>query len=203
MRRPPCPPLRCEPLFVWISTVLTIAILGAECTGKTTLLGEMAAHLRARGARVGLVDEILRQWCAAQGRTPRDYEQAAIMQAQIAAVDAVTGCDYLLCDTTPLVTAVYSDVLFGDHSLYPVAVAQQRRYQLTLLAETDLPWQADGIQRDGHTARDLVDSRLRAVLQTHGITAYPVRGLGAARLASAMAVLAQLQIGAAQTGAPV
>jgi nicotinamide riboside kinase len=108
-----------------MSPVLKIAILGAECTGKTTLLADMAAHLRARGARVSVVDEVLRQWCAAQGRTPRADEQAAIMQAQIAAVDAAKACDYLLCDTTPLVTAVYSDVLFGDHSLYPVAVAQQ------------------------------------------------------------------------------
>ena len=171
--------------------MLKIAILGAECTGKTTLLADMAAHLQARGARVSVLDEVLREWCAAQGRTPRADEQAAIMQAQIAAVDAAEACDYLLCDTTPLVTAVYSDLLFGDHSLYPVAVAQQRRYPITFLTGTDLPWDADGIQRDGPAARDQVDRRLREVLQNHALPAYPVCGLGAARLASAKAVLAQ------------
>jgi nicotinamide riboside kinase len=172
--------------------VLKIAILGAECTGKTTLLADMAAHLRARGARVSVVDEVLRQWCTAQGRTPRADEQAAIMHAQIAAVDAAAGCDYLLCDTTPLVTAVYSELLFDDHSLYAVAVAQQRRYRLTLLAGTDLPWQADGIQRDGPAARDQVDRRLREVLQIYARPVYSVCGLGAARLACATAALAQL-----------
>ena len=171
--------------------MLKIAILGAECTGKTTLLADMAAHLRARGARVSVVDEVLRQWCAAQGRTPRADEQAAIMQTQIAAVDAAAGCDYLLCDTTPLVTAVYSDLLFGDQSLYPAAVAQQRRYPVTFLTGTDLPWHADGIQRDGLAARDQVDRRLRQVLQNHDLPVHPVCGLGAARLASAMAALAQ------------
>ena len=181
--------------------VLKIAILGAECTGKTTLLADLAAHLRARGARVSVVDEVLRQWCAAQGRTPRADEQATIMQAQIAAVDAAAGCDYLLCDTTPLVTAVYSDLLFGDHSLYPAAVAQQRRYELTLLAGTDLPWQADGIQRDGPAARDHVDRRLREVLQAHALPVYSVCGLGAARLASATAALAQCQASSAHAGA--
>jgi nicotinamide riboside kinase len=182
--------------------VLKIAILGAECTGKTTLLADMAAQLRARGARVSVVDEVLRQWCAAQGRTPRADEQAAIMHAQIAAVDAAAGCDYLLCDTTPLVTAVYSELLFDDHSLYPAAVAQQRRYQLTLLAGTDLPWQADGIQRDGHAARDQVDRQLREVLQAHALPVYPVCGLGAARLAFATAALAQFQASSAHAGAP-
>ena len=181
--------------------MLKIAILGAECTGKTTLMADMAAHLRARGARVSVVDEVLRQWCAAQGRTPRADEQAAIMQAQIAAVDAAAGCDYLLCDTTPLVTAVYSELLFGDHSLYPAAVAQQRRYELTLLAGTDLPWQADGIQRDGPAAREHVDRRLREVLQIYALPVYPVCGLGAARLASATAALAQCQASSAHAGA--
>ena len=171
--------------------MLKIAILGAECTGKTTLLADMVAQLRAQGARVSVVDEVLRQWCAAQGRTPRADEQAAIMHAQIAAVEAAAGCDYLLCDTTPLVTAVYSELLFDDHSLYPVAVAQQRRYQLTLLAGTDLPWYADGIQRDGPAARDQVDRRLREVLQIYALPLYPVCGLGAARLACATAALAQ------------
>ena len=193
MRRLRFPPLRGEIALAWMWKVLKIAILGAECTGKTTLLAGMAAHLRAVGARVSVVDEVLRQWCAAQGRTPRADEQAAIMHAQIAAVDAATACDYLLCDTTPLVTAVYSDLLFGDHSLYPVAVVQQRRYQLTLLAETDLPWQADGIQRDGPAARDQVDRRLRDVLQTHGIPNSRVSGSGAARLACAISALGRCQ----------
>ena len=185
-----------------MQTVLKIAILGAECTGKTTLLADMAAHLRARGARVSVVDEVLRQWCAAQGRTPHAGEQAAILHAQIAAVDAAAGCDYLLCDTTPLMTAVYSDLLFGDPSLYPLAVAQQRRYPLTLLAASDLPWQADGIQRDGPATRDQVDRRLREVLQIHALTVCPVCGVGADRLASATAALAQFQSGT-HAGVPV
>ena len=203
MRQLPCPPLGYEQLLAWMQTVLKIAILGAECTGKTTLLSDMAAHLRARGERVSVVDEVLRQWCAAQGRTPRAGEQAAILHAQIAAVDAAAGCDYLLCDTTPLMTAVYSDLLFGDPSLYPLAVAQQRRYPLTLLAASDLPWQADGIQRDGSAARELVDRRLREVLKSYALPFYPVCGLGAARLACAMAVVAQFQAGGDHAGVAI
>ena len=172
--------------------MLSIAVLGAECTGKTTLLRGMAERLRINGARVCVVDEVLRDWCVAQGRTPRPHEQAAILQAQIAAVDAAQTCDYLLCDTTPLMTAVYSDVLFGDPSLYPAALAHQRRYQLSLLADTDLPWQADGIQRDGPAARAQVDRRLRDVLRIHALAVQPISGRGVARLEYALAALARL-----------
>ena len=170
--------------------MLSVAVLGAECTGKTTLLRAMAQRLRAQGARVLVVDEVLRSWCDAQGRPPRAQEQAAIMQAQIDAVDAASDCDYLLCDTTALMTAVYSDLLFGDTSLYPVALAQQRRYQTTLLADIDLPWEADGIQRDGPLARARVDRRLRDILRQHALAAQPVSGQGQARLECAMAALA-------------
>jgi nicotinamide riboside kinase len=171
--------------------VLRIAILGAESTGKTSLARAMAQQLRGQGARVQVIEEVLREWCNANGRTPRSDEQAAIVQTQIALVDAASPCDYLLCDNTPLMTAIYSDLLFSDATLYPVAVQQQRRYALNLLAEPDLPWQADGIQRDGPAARDQVDRRLREVLQIYALPVYPVCGLGAARLASATAALAQ------------
>ena len=50
-----------------MSPVLKIAILGAECTGKTTLLADMAVRLLGRGARVTVMDEVLREWCAEQG----------------------------------------------------------------------------------------------------------------------------------------
>lgn len=153
----------------------------------------MAQQLRGQGARVQVIEEVLREWCNANGRTPRADEQAAIVQTQIALVDAASPCDYLLCDTTPLMTAIYSDLLFSDATLYPVAVQQQRRYALNLLAEPDLPWLADGIQRDGVAAQKRVDQRLREVLQTFAILSVPVNGVGAQRLACAMVALGHFQ----------
>ena len=66
-----------------MSQALVIAVVGAESTGKTTLAAELAARL---GADTGLacthVDEHLRHWCEAAGRTPRIDEQQGIAQAQ-------------------------------------------------------------------------------------------------------------------------
>ena len=170
-----------------------IAILGAESTGKTSLVHAVAQHLRGQGARVQVIEEVLRRWCQHHGRTPHAHEQADIVQTQIALVDAAASCDYLLCDTTPLMTAIYSDVLFSDLTLYPVAVQQQRRYTVNLLAQPDLPWQPDGLQRDGVAAQKRVDQRLREVLQTFAIPSVAVNGVGAQRLACAIAAIGHLQ----------
>ena len=54
-----------------------IALLGAECTGKTTLAQALAQRLG-----VAWVPEYLRSFCDAKGRTPRHEEQAHIVQEQ-------------------------------------------------------------------------------------------------------------------------
>jgi hypothetical protein len=57
---------------------------------------------------------------------------------------------------------------------------------LTLLADTDLPWEPDGIQRDGPQVRAAIDLALRDLLSAHGLPWTGVRGAGAARLESAL-----------------
>ena len=163
-----------------------IALIGAECTGKTSLTTALLAALTLRGLRVARTDEYLRTWCDTQQRTPLAHEQAAIAHAQADALLAATGCDYVLCDTTPLLTAIYSELLFGDTSLYPFALEHQTHYALTLLCGTDLPWVADGIQRDSEAARLRFDARLRAVLTQHRIAFCTVLGMGEARLQNAL-----------------
>ena len=168
---------------------LKIAVLGAECTGKSSLVAALQAHWQARGAKVLVAPEVLRQWCDQQGRTPLAHEQKAIAQAQADLTENASDVDYLIADTSPLMTAIYSDVLFQDPSLYPFALSHQRIYQHTLVAGLDLPWQADGIQRDGPAMREQIDARLREVLQREGLAFSMVYGQGPQRLAGALAVL--------------
>jgi len=168
---------------------LTVAVLGAECTGKSSLVTALQTHWQARGAKVHVVPEVLRQWCDQQGRTPLAQEQRAIAQAQADLAEQAEGGDFLIADTSPLMTAIYSDVLFQDPSLYPFALSHQRIYQHTLVTGLDLPWQADGIQRDGPAMRERVDARLRDVLQREGLAFCMVYGNGPERMASALAVL--------------
>ena len=134
------------------------------------------------------VPEILRDWCVRRGRTPRPQEQQEIALAQAQAIDSA-GPGYLLADTTPLMTAVYSDVIFGDQSLYRFALEHHTCFELTLLTDTDLPWVADGLQRDGPQVREPVDALLRAALHSAGVAYKVVYGQGPERLNNALLAL--------------
>ena len=163
-----------------------MALLGAESTGKTALAQGIQAHFQAQGIPAALVPEYLRTWCDTAGRTPRPEEQQGIAQEHARQLSAPTDVRLLVADTTPLMVAVYSDYLFGDRSLYPFALEHQRSYHLTLLTGLDLPWVADGLQRDGAHVREPVDALVRAALDGAGISYRIVYGSGTARLDNAL-----------------
>ena len=166
-----------------------VALLGAESTGKTTLAQALVEALAVDGRRVALVSEYLREFCDAHGRTPREDEQAQIAAEQTRRIaQAATTHELVIADTSALMIAVYSDTVFGDTSLYASAEAAHRAgCDLTLLTALDLPWQADGLQRDGPQVREPVDARVRAALTRAGVAYSVVFGHGEARLQAALA----------------
>jgi nicotinamide riboside kinase len=165
-----------------------IAIVGAECTGKSVLTPALTVRIAAEtGLRCASVAEYLREWCHARQRTPRIDEQAGIAAEQQRRIDAAAAThDIVVADTTPLMTAVYSQFIFGDASLTASAVAAHRRCDATLLTALDIPWQADGVQRDGPHVREPVDALLRALMREHGVAWSVVSGQGDARVGSAL-----------------
>jgi nicotinamide riboside kinase len=172
---------------------LKIAILGAESTGKSELVKQLAKYFEAQGKSVQHIPEYLRTWCDAEKRTPRQDEQLAIATEQIRHINSApfteSTSSILLADTTALTVAVYSDLLFNDTSLYDMALAHQRTFDTTLLMGLDLPWVADGIQRDGTHMREPVDTALRVALGLGGIQFKVVYGTGESRLHNALRCL--------------
>jgi nicotinamide riboside kinase len=170
---------------------MIIALLGAESTGKSKLAHALAQALQSQGKDAVAVGEYLREWCALHQRTPRVDEQAHIAATQQQRITAAAAQHrVVIADTTALMTALYSEFVFGDLSLYPLALQQHRRCDMTLLSGLDLPWQADGIQRDGAHVRPPVDALLRQRLDEAAITYRVVYGKGAQRLHNAMDCIA-------------
>ncbi|MEO8280123.1 MAG: ATP-binding protein [Ideonella sp.] len=170
---------------------LIVGLVGAESTGKTTLARSMVEALSADRLGVTRVDEFLRDFCDQHGRTPLQHEQRMIAQTQsdrIAAA-AQSGADIVIADTTALMIAVYSDFIFGDRSLYADAEAAQQQCTLSLLTSLDLPWIADGLQRDGEHVRAPIDQLVRASLQRSGVSYAVVAGSGKRRLDAALAAV--------------
>ena len=165
-----------------------VALLGAESTGKTTLSQDLAATLAAAGRDVTVVPEYLREFCVLHGRTPRRDEQRGIAAEQTRRIkEAARRHAIVIADTTALMIAVYSDHVFGDPSLYAEAEAAHAICGLSLLTALDLPWQADGLQRDGPHVREPVDTLVRASLARTGQPWSVVFGTGASRQQAALA----------------
>jgi len=170
-----------------------VAIIGAECVGKTELAQRLARHLS------GLwIPEYLREFCDRTQRTPYREEQAGIvaeqqrLEAEALAAARARGLEWVLADSAPLTTAVYSELIFGDRSLYAAAVAHHAAYDATLLLAPDLPWVADGIQRDGPAVREASHALLLARLSEHRLDYALVAGSGRARFDAALAALRDL-----------
>lgn len=169
---------------------VTVALLGAESTGKSHLAYELAQQLRTlHGQHVELVTEHLRSWCEQQGRAPAQHEQAALACTQtkhIAQAVATPGVQVVLADTTALMVAAYSEQYFNDLSLWPRALADHSTCDLTLLMGLDLPWVDDGLCRDSPAARQTTDAILRARLEQAGVSYQTVYGRGNNRTSQAL-----------------
>lgn len=152
-----------------------IAILGAESTGKSTLAPALAARYGTLW-----VPEYLREFVDTMGRVPYEDDQPGIARIQRAREDALArdphARDFLFCDTTPLMTAVYSRVYWGRVPPELLALEAGHDYALTLVTGLDLPWMPDGLQRESEAVRRRVHETLLEVLGERGIPFTLVEG---------------------------
>jgi NadR type nicotinamide-nucleotide adenylyltransferase len=145
-----------------------IAILGAESTGKSTLAPALAARYGTLW-----VPEYLREFVETRQRVPFEDDQPGIARIQREREDAVAASKearrFLFCDTTPLMTAVYSRIYWGRVPPALLAMEAAHDYAATLVAGLDLPWVPDGLQRESEAVRTRVHDCLLAVLRERGI----------------------------------
>lgn len=168
------------------SRPLRVAILGTESSGKSTLAAALAARYNTLW-----VPEYLREFVDTAGRVPQANDQFPIAATQAAREDAAAavaaemGGRFLFCDTTPLMTAVYSRQYFGGIDARLAQLVATRRYDLTLVTASDIPWVADGLHRDSEAISRAVGAFLAEELATRGIPHHIVSGSREQRLARA------------------
>lgn len=166
------------------SLVERIAILGGESSGKTSLAQALAEHLGT-------------MWVAEYGRELWDRRAGELHYADmldIATVQveretkaAAAANRWLICDTTPLTTVSFSQVMFGkvDARLQKLA---ERPYHHTLLCAPDINFVQDGTRREAAFRERQHDWYVRE-LTSRGVAFVDVAGPLASRVDSAVAVL--------------
>jgi nicotinamide riboside kinase len=179
-------------------STIRIAVLGAECTGKTSLCQALALALpqvptlQSTGIEIAIVPEALRQFCETHQRVPLQLEQLGVMRQQMTLEQTAENAlqenltNLVLSDCAPITTAVYSELYFSDFRLYEQASAHHKRYDLSLLLYPTLGWQADGLFRESADAQKRFHDRMRAWLGTSANQWFEIHETGAARTASAM-----------------
>jgi nicotinamide riboside kinase len=176
-----------------LSRARTLAIVGAECSGKSSLAAALGEALPAV-----VVPEYLRSFVDTHGRAPMAHEQRGVMEAQIAAERAAAASGtspegWIVSDAGALVTAVYSVLYFDDEALLEAALDHHRTaYLLTVWCDIDLPWVEDGMQRDGEEHRGRGHEILASVLARGTLDVLPVSGPVPQRLAAVQRRLSEL-----------
>lgn len=163
-----------------------VVLVGTECSGKSTLAGQLSAELGAV-----LVPEVARGWLAARNNEYVEADLLTIAHLQWQAEAAAhTGAALVLADTDLCVLQIWSEVRFGRCDPWIRDQLAVRPPAFYLLTAPDLPWQADGQRQSPHLQqRQALHQRYRKLLTTLAYPFAEIGGQGAARLQAAQRAL--------------
>jgi NadR type nicotinamide-nucleotide adenylyltransferase len=169
-----------------------VVVTGSECTGKTTLAGDLARQFGtvcvAEYAR-----EYLDRKVATTGLPLDERDVEPIARGQIVAEDrgAATAKRLLVLDTDLVSTTVYARHYYGACPAWIDQAARDRRGDLYLLCDIDVPWVADSV-RDRPHHREHIHALFVEALNTLGAPYVLIRGSWAARLTTAVAAVSEV-----------
>ena len=121
-----------------------IVVIGPESTGKSTLSEQLAAKFNTEW-----VPEFARQYLLAIER-PYNYDDLLIIaRGQLEDEDrlaASVSTPIIIIDTDMYVMKVWCEFVFGKCHRWVLDQIIERKYELYLLCNTDLPWVKDELR---------------------------------------------------------
>lgn len=158
-----------------------VCLIGPESTGKSKLSHDLAVHYRTV-----YVPEFARTWLNPKQGICQSDDIPIIAHGQIASEDALArrANRVLFCDTDVLLTTIWSTVLFGGCPDSIRKIAEDRKYDLYLLLDVDVPWVDDSQRFLPHRRAEFFDL-CRSSLEAATRPFQTLRGNWAERFAQA------------------
>ena len=162
--------------------MIRVVFTGSESTGKTSLAWRLAQHFHAE-----YLPEFVRSYAEKKNGVLSFSDHGPIAHGQMALEDKhIARADRLIIqDTDLLSTVVYCAHYFGQCPAWIVDAAAERRPDLYLLCEIDIPWIADGVRDRGHMRESMQQLFVDAIVAS-GVPFARIAGTGDARFQAAV-----------------
>ena len=124
-------------------SLIRVAIVGPESTGKTFLAQKLAAHFNTHW-----VPEYAREYLDKTGGKYRQSDLLEIARGQINLEDRLANKsqNLLFCDTNLLVIKIWSEHKYKNCHPWILQQLVRRKYHLHFLCDVDLPWIEDPLR---------------------------------------------------------
>ena len=166
--------------------IIKIAIIGAESTGKSTLVKELAAHFNTT-----YVEEYAREYFNTHNIDDYSievFDHIYSRQIENENEKMKSAHRFLFCDTTLITGKIWSEEVFGKTAEFITEHLPKNNYDLYLVTENDLPWIADGQRKNPHNRNELQIKNIE-LLKELNATYEIVSGLQEQRLVNAVSLI--------------
>ncbi|NJL15023.1 MAG: ATP-binding protein [Microscillaceae bacterium] len=170
-----------------VSSLIKIAITGPESTGKSQLSAQLARHFQTV-----FVPEFARYYLPELARPYEAHDLLSIARGQLVMEKALESQanTLLFLDTEMLVIKVWHEHAYHSCPEWISQRLAQQAYDLYLLMDIDLPWQADPLREHPHL-RTYFFEKYRQLLEASAFPYQIISGQGPARFDQAFEAITQ------------
>ncbi|MCX7986982.1 MAG: ATP-binding protein [Bacteroidales bacterium] len=162
-----------------------IAILGPECTGKTTLANQLAEYFNGIW-----VPEYARTYVANLNARYTFADVEHIAKTQIEQISSANNLqNFVFFDTELILTKVWFEVVFKKEPPWLDEAIQHNSFDLYLLTDTSIPWQPDPVRENGGQMREFLFQKYEYYLRYYKFPYEIVNGIGEQRLHNAIQII--------------
>jgi nicotinamide riboside kinase len=172
-----------EKRFVATKSMIKIAIIGPECTGKTSLTKQLAEYYNTVG-----IPEYARDYIEDMGHCYEYNDVVFIAKKQTAQLHASysKANKYVFFDTDLIITRVWFEVAYKKLPSWIDEAIINSDIKLYLLCATDIPWTPDKVRENGGAMRETLFEMYQYELEKRKFVYTIVDGLDDNRLKHAV-----------------